>query len=329
MLRKSLLCAALLFAGCDSAKNDEDSFRDGLPTKDMVEMKSPSKGGQGLTSAFYGQGQTAEYYLLTVGAAATVNGGTLWVLDLIAHIVANPPSSIEGDVAVWGPYTESLSAVTWKLTVTRTGDDAYSWVLEGKAKTAADSTYVAVLSGSHTAAVDANGERVKGFGSGEFLIDWDKNRTLPGANQNDMGTAEIHYSRASASAVASVNAEFHQVRDNETNTRIDANYSFKQAPGAGGELDFVIKKNVDQDPSRSLVENLAIKSRWESTGAGRSDIKLSGGDLANDATKEATVSECWDSNFVSVYFTFNVFPAFGYGIVSGCGNFSTAVYSTL
>lgn len=329
MLRKSLLCAALMFAGCDSAKNDEDAFRAGLPSKEMVEMKAPKRNGQGL-AAFYGQGQTAEYYEMTVKAAATVNGGTAGVLNLIEDIVQYPPSSIEGDVAVWGPHTASLSAVTWKLTVTRTGNDTYSWVLEGKAKTAEDSAYVAVLSGAHTAAVDANGERVKGFGSGEFLIDWDKSRTLPGAKQEDMGTAEIQYSRTDAAAVASVKAEFHQVRDEQNaGARVDARYAFKQAPGAGGELDFVIKKNVDQDPVRKLVENLAIKSRWEATGAGRSDIKLSGGDLANDTTKEATVSECWDSNFISGYFTISFTPAFGYGAVSACGNFSTAVYSTL
>lgn len=325
MLRKSLLCAALMFVGCDNAKNDEESFREGLPSREMVEMKAPKKDGQGLT-AFYGQGQTAEYYQLTVGAAATVNGGTRWVLNLIEDIVKNTPTSIEGDVAVWGPHTDALSPSTWKLTVTRTGDDSYSWVLEGKPKTAEDSAYVAVLSGSHTVAVDAEGERKQGFGSGEFLIDWEKARTLPGSNPNDMGTANIRYSRTDTAAVASVEADFNQVRDEQVQGgRVDAKYRFKQAPGAGGELDFVIKKNIDTDPTRTRVENLAIKSRWEATGAGRSDIKLSGGDLFG----EATVSECWDGNFLSAYFAVSFNPALGYGAVSACGNFSTPVFSTL
>ncbi|WP_164020419.1 hypothetical protein [Pyxidicoccus trucidator] len=326
MLRKSLLCAAaLVFVGCDSTKNDEDSFRDGLPSKEMVEMKTPKKNGQGLT-AFYGQGQTAEYLALTVGAAATVNGGTAWVLNLIEEIVKHTPTTIEGDVAVWGPHTDALSPTTWKLTVTRSDDDSYSWVLEGKAKTADDAAFVAILSGTHTVAVDDDGERVKGFGAGEFLIDWEKIRTLPDSNQEEMGTAEIRYSRTDAKAVASVDAEFRQIRDEDApGTRIDANYRFKQAPGAGGELDFVIKKDIDTDPVRAKIENLAIKSRWEATGAGRSDIKLSGGDLFG----EATVSECWDSNFLSGYFAVSFNPAVGYGTVSACGSFSTAVYSTL
>ncbi|ABF89716.1 putative lipoprotein [Myxococcus xanthus DK 1622] len=62
MLRKSLLCAALLVTGCDNATSDEGTFREGLPSQAMVEMRSPSRNnGQGLT-AFYGEGPQAEYY---------------------------------------------------------------------------------------------------------------------------------------------------------------------------------------------------------------------------------------------------------------------------
>ena len=43
MLRKSLLCAAsLLFAGCDKPEtNDAETFRDGLPSKEMMQVKAP------------------------------------------------------------------------------------------------------------------------------------------------------------------------------------------------------------------------------------------------------------------------------------------------
>ncbi|AKQ65083.1 hypothetical protein A176_001995 [Myxococcus hansupus] len=326
MLRKSLLCAAVLLTGCDATNSEEDGFRDGLPSKQSVEMRSPSRNnGQALT-AFYGEGEQAEYYRATVAAAATFNGGAASVLNLIEDIVRHVPTSIEGDVAVWGPHTGALDAVTWKLTVTRTEANSYTWVLEGKGKNEADSAFVAFLSGTHTASVDANGERVRGFGAGELLIDWDKAQTLPGVSGDDVGTAEIRYARANASAEASVEAEFRQVRDEERpGSRVDADYRFHQEANAGGELDFVIRKNIDTDPLRSALENLSIKSRWEATGAGRSDIKVSGGDLFG----EATLSECWDSNFLSAYFIVSVNPALGYGAVSACGNFSTAVYSTL
>lgn len=326
MLRKSLLCAALLVTGCDNATSDEDAFREGLPSKEMVEMRSPSRNnGQGLT-AFYGEGQQAEYYRATVAAAATVNFGTASVLNLIEDIVRHVPTSINGNVAVWGPHTGALDAVTWKLTVTRTGDHSYTWVLDGKGKNEADSAFVAFLSGAHTASVNADGERVQGHGSGEFLIDWERANTLPGVAGDAVGTAEIRYARVAGAAGASVEADFHQVRDEERpDSRVDAVYRFTQATGAGGELDFVIRKDIDTDPRRAALENLSIKSRWEATGAGRSDIKVSGGDLFG----AATLSECWDSNFLSAYFAVSVNPALGYGALSACGNFGTAVYSTL
>ncbi|NVI99697.1 hypothetical protein HV824_16425 [Myxococcus sp. AM009] len=326
MLRKSLLCAALLMTGCDNATSDEDAFRDGLPSKEMVEMRSPSRNnGQGLT-AFYGEGEQAEYYRATVAAAATFNLGTVGVLNLIEDIVQHVPTSINGDVAVWGPHAGPLDAVAWRLTVTRTGDHSYTWVLEGQDKNEADSAFVAFLSGAHTASVNADGERVAGHGSGEFLIDWDRASTLPGATGDDVGTAEIRYARVAGAAESSVAADLHQIRDEERpDTRVDAVYRFKQGDGAGGELDFVIRKDIDTDPRRAALENLAIKSRWEATGSGRADIKLSGGDLFG----EATLSECWDSNFLSAYFAISVNPVLGYGELSACGNFSAAVYSTL
>ncbi|MBU8897640.1 hypothetical protein DRW03_23490 [Corallococcus sp. H22C18031201] len=326
MLRKSLLCAALLFAGCDSAsKNDEESFKDGLPAKEMVDVKSPGTTGQGLTSAS-ASGQTSEYYQLTLAATATVNGGTRWVLDLIADITVNAPSSISDTQAVWGPFTGALSPTTYKLTVTKTGDLTYSWVLEGKAKSDADSGYKVVLSGSQTVVLDATGHRARGYGSGSILIDWDVARTLPNGNQKDLGTAEIDYSRLSDTSGTTVDAHFRKVRDNDSqDVRVDADYHYKATPGAGGEFDYVLNKNIDIDPTRTKLEQLAIKSRWANLGNGRTDIKLSGGDLSG----QATVSECWNTDFKSTYFRFSLELAARYGTeAADCGAFTSPVYSS-
>ncbi|RYZ33868.1 MAG: hypothetical protein EOO72_13620, partial [Myxococcaceae bacterium] len=207
MLRKSLLCAAsLLFAsGCgDDAGSSEDTFRDGLPSKEMMQVKAPKEDGQGLTSsgpsAMFGQGQKSEYYQATVNAAVTVNGGTAWVLTLIEQIARYPPTTLEENKAVWGPHTDALSPTTWRLTVTKSGDASFSWVLDGKAKVDPDSAFKAVLSGAQTVTVDADGERQRGYGSGELFIDWDAAHGLPDADPKTVGTAEIRYSRLSATA---------------------------------------------------------------------------------------------------------------------------------
>jgi hypothetical protein len=328
MFRKSLLCASLLFVGCGQFQ--EDAFRDGIPSKQMVEVKEPGGSrGQGLESSEvsgFGLGDTSDFYKLTRGATVVVNGGTVAVLNLVEGITRHTPTSIEGDTAVWGPHTGVLSPNTWRLSVTETGNHTYSYKLEGKAKTDADTAFKVILSGTHTIATDAQGNRLRNFGSGTLKLDWDAAQTLP-EHGREVGVAEIRYSRADSQAVATVEADFRQVNDEDRpGTRVDASYRYKETPGAGGEFDFALNKNLDTDPARSLIEHLTIKSRWAQSGAGRADVKITQGDVAPG---EATLSECWDSNFLSQYLTLSFFPNGGYGTVSACGSFTTAVYSSL
>lgn len=332
MFRKSLmLCAAsLLFAGCDPVAGDEADFRDGLPKKQMVAVKEPGgTTGQGLASgevSAFEQGKTSDFYKLTRGATVSVNGATAFALNLVEQVTKNTPTSINGDVAVWGPYTDALSPTTWKLSMTKNAENTYSYKLEGKAKTAADTEFKVILSGTHNIAVDAQGNRLHDFGSGNMTFDWDAAQALP-EHGDDIGTADIRYSRLTADAVATVEADFHNVKDDERpGTKVNANYSYKETPGAGGEFDFALNKNIDTDPGRTLIEHLTVKSRWVASGAGRSDVKLTGGDLL---TGEATVNECWDSNFASQFLSISYAPTFSYGLIGACGGFNTAVYSTL
>ncbi|WP_223644815.1 hypothetical protein [Corallococcus sp. EGB] len=331
MLRKSLLCASLLFAGCNAGQPDEATFRDGLPSKEMVQVNAPKENGQGLKAegpaATATQGQTADYFKATVAATVVVNGGTLWVLNLIEQITKYPPTTLEENKAVWGPSTGPMDLVAWRLTVTKSGEASFSWVLEGKPKQAEDSAFRAVLSGAQTVEVGSDGERKRGFGSGQLLIDWDAAFTLPGAD-NHLGTVDIRYARASATSQVTVDADFHQVRDEEDDgKRVDAKYHYQASPTAGGEFDFVTHKNIDiGDLNRLKLEKLSIKSRWAATGVGRSDVKVSEGDLVG----EATLNECWDAHFLSTYFRVSVDPRQGYGEeASACGGFTAAVYSSL
>jgi hypothetical protein len=331
MFRKTLmLCASLAIVGCGNAQEDE--FREGLPSKEQVTVKEPGKSaGQSLQveggEVFaFDKGQTSDFYKLTRGATVSVNGGTAWVLNLIEEVTKHTPTSIEGDVAVWGPYTDALSPNTFKVTVTKTGDNAYSYKVEGKAKAAADTEFKTIISGSHTIATDADGNRLRDYGSGSILLDWDAAQALP-EHGADVGTAAIRYSRLDAQAVATVEADFRNVKDDERpGTRVSADYRYKETPGAGGEFDFGLNKNFDTEPARSAIERLTIKSRWAQSGAGRADVKITGGDYQIAA---ATVSECWDANFASQFLLASWVTIPVYGDVSACGSFNVALYSSL
>jgi hypothetical protein len=61
--------------------------------------------------------------------------------------------------------------------------------------------------------------------------------------------------------------------------------------------------NVTADAGgTALPENVVIRSRWQSDGAGRGDARLAGGDLGS---AQAIASECWSSLFRRVYYTDN------------------------
>ncbi|MDY7229798.1 hypothetical protein [Hyalangium rubrum] len=329
MFRKSLLCASLLFVGCGQV--EDTAFRDGLPSKETVELKSPGgTRGQGLKSgevSAFGQGDTSEYYALTRGATEVVNGGTAAVLTLIEEITEYPPTSITGEVAVWGPYSDALKRNAWKLTVTQKAEHEYTYELAGKAKEADDSAFKVILSGTHAIALDAQGNRLRNYGSGSLKIDWDAEQTLP-EHGKDLGVATIRYTRESAATVATVEADFRNVKDDERpGTRVNADYRYKETPGAGGEFDFALDKNLDKPgTNRPGIEHITVKSRWTQNGMGRSDVKVTGGDMGSNA---GTVSDCWDSNFNSQYLTLHLGITLGYGTVDACGSFSTPVYSLL
>ena len=322
MLRKSLLCgAALLLSACEPA-DDAESFREGLPSRDTVAVNTPGVSSAGSVQTLATEGQVSDLYRLTRNASAVVNGGTVFVLSMLENITDHAPTSIDGDTAVWGPHTGALARNTWKLSVTRTGDHTYEYALEGKDKSADDSAYVTVLSGTHTAAVNASGERRKHFGSGGFTVNWDNASTLP-ERDGQLGTGVFTYSREAADAQASVTVKFTQVRDdNHPGERVDADYSYKATPGEGGEFTFGVDQNMDANPE---LERLTIKSRWVQGGAGRSDVKLGGGDLGAGAF---TVSECWDTDFISRYYDaeFPGAPA-SYGVESEDCVFTGASYA--
>jgi hypothetical protein len=105
---------------------------------------------------------------------------------------------------------------------------------------------------------------------------------------------------------------------------IDATYGYTSTPGMGGTFDFKLIK--DFITTTAALETATIHSRWQESGAGRSDEKIVGGDLG---VIEASANECWDATFTSTFMT-NSYgdPAKMWGAESACA-FPVAMYSAL
>lgn len=313
-------------------KDAGDDFRDGVPQQQDVTLVFPTAGAQSSsltagdgTTAVHGAllGQQADFYVLTRDITGVANGATATVLTLVKTITGYPPTSVATDSAVWGPYTDPLSANTWRLTVNRIAQGQFHYVLEAKAKTADDTAFLTILSGNHKMAYPTAHRRanVPDYGSGDFRLDWNAAQMLPEHDKN-VGIAAFTYSRLSPTSDVDIGVTFTQVMDNDTGKLIDATYSYTSTPGMGGTFDFGQTKDIVM--TTAALETLTVHSRWQESGAGRSDTKITGGDLA---AAEATMNECWDSNFLSVYFTTSwADPAKMWGAETACA-FAPAVYS--
>lgn len=313
MNRFIVAALAIVATGCGVDK--ADTFRDGYPKAGEVTMKLPGSTGaltgdaktrQGL------EGEKAAMYTLTRGVTYVVNGGAGAVLLLVKTIGEQQPTTVTENQAVWGPGGDALSPNVYKFTVTKNRTDDYSYVLEAKGKKEADNRFRAILSGSHVV-------KGKDLGSGTFLLDWNAAATLPEHDDN-IGTAEYSYSHETADAPIGIRATFRQVLDRDANKPVDVDYVY-EATAKGGAFEFKMIKDL---AAGKELENTAVKSRWNETGAGRSDAKLSGGNLPAEG---ATFSECWDDTFASKYLVASFDPKAGWGSEAACGAFASADYS--
>jgi hypothetical protein len=320
-MKKLLVAAVISLTGCGLSASDE--YKNAVPTADTVQMKVPGSTGQALETASTGQallGDKAAFYELTRGVSVFVNGAGYQVLTLVKTITDYPPTTLDQDkgVAVWGPYTEALSPNTWRLTVTKKADKDFTYLLEAKAKTDPDTAFLTILSGEHLSTGKVTGH-------GTFVLDMDAAQKLPEHDPNAKGKAAYTYSHDSLDAPLDVQADFTQVLDKNSMRLIDATYKYTSNDQTGGSLEFQFQGDVQNNGS--ALENMTLNSRWDRSGAGRSDVKVAGGDIP--AGQEATATECWDSNFASRYLQASFDPSLDYGDVSACGKLSTAEYSSL
>ncbi|HEY0713276.1 MAG TPA: hypothetical protein VGF45_11425 [Polyangia bacterium] len=331
-----LAVMASVVAGCGLAEEAGDEFRNGVPRNETVKVVVPESAPnqRALTAADTSsrqhaltvKGQTAELYQLTRAASGIVNGGAGLTLVLVKTIVSFPPTTVSLDSATWGPWTGALEPVTWKLTVTRVAPGKYDYVLAGRARGDLAGAFVTVLSGSHTPAVDGRGRPVEGFGTGDFTLDWDARRTLPMPEDDNVGKVTYHYERPDLNGPVVVNAEFRQVKDKDRPGQlVDLSYRYQSA-ATGGGMEFVHTAPMTSGKAGS---RLAVKSRWTAAGAGRSDVRATGGDLPAGAT--AQWNECWSGNatFASTYQFVSWDPSKNYGVEASDCAFPVAEYSAL
>ena len=147
--------------------------------------------------------------------------------------------------------------------------------------------------GCWPAAVAVSGRAPEGAGS--CVRDWACSQWLQEHDRN-AGKACCGYSCPSPTAQVEIGVTFTQIRDDETGMLVDATYAYAETPGAGGSFQFSVIK--DAIATSAALETVSVRSRWLQTGAGRSDVKLTGGGLV---APQATANEGWDPQCLSTH----------------------------
>lgn len=294
MTRKilSLLTAAAVFAACAPA-DVADQYREALPKKETVQIGTPSADGTAgaLTVRRDALGETplyqSEYAVMSYWTATTFNLGVWWTLTLVQFIVAHPATACDDASCTWGPWPDDNGHNFWQMVVTKEGE-SYAYVLSARnAETGGD--FMPLLAGLAQPGADRD------HGSGTFTIDFDVQAALhhyqPDWAQKDFGTLSVAYDNTSA---LDIQATFLGAKNSDPADPhfLNAAYAFHHS-STGGELQLGFV-------NLSTTENVALRTRWNGTGAGRGDAHYNDPRVPVDYF----ASECWADQaggFLEVY----------------------------
>jgi hypothetical protein len=284
---RSILALSLLSA-CGSFDTGSAYHEDLLPQEDRVRINLPMDGA---TAKDAETGEWARYYVVTRNVTEHVNGLIGGVLGIVGYVTTLEPqwSDTDSRQAVWGPYSDSgLDPVETGLWVTEEDDGSYTWALFQLPKGGDIETDATIIV---TGIVDAGS--TPDDASGVFQVDFTAANALdPAAALVGTFTVEYTYDAAGGNAVAGF-----EDYGAENGGRIDALYAYSQDAAGAGTMDLAWYDDVN---ATGVDEVLAMRTRWESTGDGRSDAVVTGGDLGADAVY---ASECWGGDFVTAYWS--------------------------
>lgn len=334
---------ALSLTGCGLFANsaDDQEYRTVTPSDPQVTIGFPGSGGSstaksvGIGADDVGStsqavvGQVSEYYQLTYGISSFVNASAVELLGLVRVITLFPSTSRTTNSRTWGPHTPGgLDPLTYRVVVTKLEPQLFTFAIEARPKASQASTdFVPLLDGEVTPG------SIAGRSKGVMRLRFDNRRKLR-AETCEQGT--IRYDFDNTVEPSRLDVAFQQVGTTHPQNQLckqepprDATYHYDRSADGSGSFVYDITtdahKAADKKP---LLEKVVMRSRWKASGVGRSDVKISGGEVDGDLKAAGqmqsfvSASQCWDSQFKTVFQTssptvLNLIPTEGQE--TGCG----------
>lgn len=322
----SAALASVTLAGCgflgSIGSSDDQEYRAVTPSDPQVTIGFPGSSTSATTRsvgldvgdidsrAWALVGQVSEYYQLTYGISSFVNSSAVELLGLIRIITLLPSTSRTATSRTWGPHTPGgLDPLTYRVVITRLEPELYSFAIQARAKDSQrEADFVPLLDGEITPGQGA------GRGKGTMHLRFDNRRKLR-SETCEQGT--VRYAFNNTSEPATLNVDFLQVGTTNAQNSLckqepprDAMYHYDRMADGSGNFVYDLKTNAHKAAdNRPLPEQVVMRSRWKSTGTGRSDVKISGGEVdadlkaAGQSMTYVTASQCWDNQFKTTYQT--------------------------
>jgi hypothetical protein len=286
----AMALAFALSTGC-VVQNDPHPVSKVLPTAENAQIHLPQNNAQQLAL-----GNLAETYMWTRQITREFNTSAAWVLIIVHAVVQFPPTDVQGNTAIW-QGSDPLDPAEWRLSVTELADGTYDWELAGRSKITPEDGFLPLIVGH---AVPGQQNR----GTGEFYMDFDNMYKVdPIDNPDARGNVTVTYdleNRDGTQGTLDMHIET-TVDENGAEVPVVADYHYAENQDRSGNFEFTFVGDIDENGS--AYEQARIRSRWNVDGSGRSDVLATDGDLGDGS---ASFSQCWDTQFRSVYEDFEV-----------------------
>jgi hypothetical protein len=279
----TLTVAAAVAAGCGNYSNEDVDFQLALPEQTDIQASMP---GQALSVE-----GTPEYYKDTRGAVAVFNGLIDAVAAIVDYVRAQPPTERAENRRVWGPYPNNdnpawQNRMVMEMVAAPTDPTGFHIVysLDFRRAGAGDDAWSPLLSGKF---FPTGGVR---RGRGEIRLDFTTARQVgyPVDPKSELLLLELNYQRSDYPITVDLRWQ---------------NIAGSKSPG--GSIQYV----VNADSSGTLVftaqgegivvQEIEIRSRWLSSGAGRGDARVTEGFAA--AVNGFIGTDCWGIDAQPVY----------------------------
>jgi len=284
-MRKCLFSMMSLVCACGAATQPESAMLAALPSRQTLAVSAPS-GDTAAQPQGSATEETAQLYVLTRQTISDVNGLLSGVLGNLEAITKTPPSAVGPDGAAWGPLSDALSPVAWRLVINRLAPDQHAFQLDIRPKDGTDADFQPFLQGA------SEGTSQDIPGQGTFSVDLTVAQTLDPVGNPNVGQVVASWAvlpdrREVHVALAGVHAP--------TAPAVTADVGAVLFPDGTGALSFDASASLSA--GGAVLDVGRVGSRWVSSGAGRADAEVH----RLDGGLGVQLTECWNTSFDQVY----------------------------